>query len=58
MLSFTKGAICEKHFKLAKEVLCWQTKIEKSFVYNFIVPVRVFAHGAMGLRIDPSWWTH
>ena len=20
--------------------------------------VRVFAHGAMGLRIDPSWWTH
>ena len=19
--------------------------------------VRVFAHGAMGLRIDPSWWT-
>ena len=20
--------------------------------------VRVFAHGAMGRRIDPSWWTH
>ena len=20
--------------------------------------VRVFAHGAMGSRIDPSWWTH
>ena len=20
--------------------------------------VRVFAHGAMGCRIDPSWWTH
>ena len=20
--------------------------------------VRVFAHGAMGPRIDPSWWTH
>ena len=20
--------------------------------------VRVFAHGAMGHRIDPSWWTH
>ena len=20
--------------------------------------VRAFAHGAMGRRIDPSWWTH
>ena len=20
--------------------------------------VRVFAHGAMGHQIDPSWWTH
>ena len=20
--------------------------------------VRVFAHGAMGRQIDPSWWTH
>ena len=20
--------------------------------------VRAFAHGAMGHRIDPSWWTH
>ena len=20
--------------------------------------VRVFTHGAMGRRIDPSWWTH
>ena len=20
--------------------------------------VRVFAHGAMDRRIDPSWWTH
>ena len=20
--------------------------------------VRVLAHGAMGRRIDPSWWTH
>ena len=20
--------------------------------------VRAFAHGAMGPRIDPSWWTH
>ena len=20
--------------------------------------VRVFAHGAIGRRIDPSWWTH
>ena len=20
--------------------------------------VRAFAHGAMGCRIDPSWWTH
>ena len=20
--------------------------------------VRVFAHGVMGHRIDPSWWTH
>ena len=20
--------------------------------------VRMFAHGAMGRRIDPSWWTH
>ena len=19
---------------------------------------RMFAHGAMGRRIDPSWWTH
>ena len=23
---------------------------------NFVI--RVFAHGAMGRRIDPSWWTH
>ena len=23
---------------------------------NFLV--RAFAHGAMGRRIDPSWWTH
>ena len=20
--------------------------------------IRAFAHGAMGRRIDPSWWTH
>ena len=20
--------------------------------------IRAFAHGAMGCRIDPSWWTH
>ena len=20
--------------------------------------VRAFAHGAMGYRIDPTWWTH
>ena len=23
-----------------------------------VAVVRVFAHGAMGRRIDPSWWTH
>ena len=22
------------------------------------IVVRAFAHGAMGHRIDPSWWTH
>ena len=23
-----------------------------------ITVVRAFAHGAMGRRIDPSWWNH
>ena len=25
---------------------------------NIAPVVRAFAHGAMGRRIDPSWWTH
>ena len=26
--------------------------------WMFIQHLRTFAHGAMGRRIDPSWWTH
>ena len=36
-----------------------------SFIHSFFLfgarcssVVRAFAHGAMGRRIDPSWWTH
>ena len=33
------------------------TKQQTAFIYE-IDMVRVFAHGVMGRRNDPSWWTH
>ena len=31
-------------------------EVEFQFLCSSVV--RAFAHGAMGRRIDPSWWTH
>ena len=53
----------------AVEVLCQKTKEmndeniralhDVSLINCKPIPVvRAFAHGAMGRRIDPSWWTH
>ena len=39
-------------FDICQNKLCLRRVARCSFM------VRAFAHGAMGRRIDPSWWTH
>ena len=37
-----------------------QSNYYSSFFYvqSLHCDIRIFAHGAMGCWIDPSWWTH
>ena len=41
-----------------KFMFCWFCSLNTVGARCSSSVVRAFAHGAMGRRIDPSWWTH